>query len=98
GPSDRLLARPAGQPLHRAVEGSDAPAAVEDHYTIGALLDNRVELLLIVQHALVEPRVADGDRGLIGEGLEQILLFWRERYIQRRTENIDHSDTCLAKD
>jgi hypothetical protein len=98
GPADRLLARPARQPLHGPVEGRDPPAAIEDHHAIGALLDDRVELLFLAQRALVEPGVADGDRGLVGESAQELLIVAREGDVDGGAEDIDHAHLGPAED
>ncbi len=62
----------------RAVKYDDALTRVEDHHTIGAVLQNGVQAVLLLRYALVELGVVDRNGGLIGEAGEYLAIVHRE--------------------
>ena len=77
GVSERVLRRESQQSLARGIEIEQASRQIRDRDQIGRRLQDRGEPLARLElepQAMVEPRVLDGDRGVIGQCEQEALL------------------------
>ena len=100
GVSERVLRRESQQSLARGIEIEQASRQIRDRDQIGRRLQDRGEPLARLElepQATVEPRVLDGDRGVIGQCEQEALLDGGE-LARPRAADRQHGHQALGPD
>ena len=85
--AEELLGAPAGQPLARVRDEREAGVGVDRPDEVRRVLDEVAVARLGLAEQLVQVRVRQRDRGLVGEALEEVELVGQRSRAARRTRS-----------
>ena len=93
---DRILRRDSGHEGEGLVDNLHPLVGGQDHHAIDAVLDDHRQTAALGRQLLVEAGVADCDRGLIGEPLQELPVQRGEGGVA--AEQIDNAEQVFFKE